>query len=1051
MKMKINGFIILFLFNIVFCQDYKYDVIKEYIPKSSLLFIENKSFKIYEYTPSCEDIFNISFDIFYNFKTNFFLYEEYENITQDDDGNFINYYDKRNLGYFYHEIISYKDLICKKKYYLILVNAYRIPSSYKISIIDERNTINLNPSLSNEYSFNNIYNEVETFIYKYNENKNVLINFNLDTNITIYENENIVYNNETNESINLLFKKNIEYKIIISTNNYNSYIDFQFFEESKYIKYDFVEQNSILLFQNTKYIFEIDISKYKTGEYIFFLINGEYSFDYYIKYQYKNKFNGNNFINFGDLLTSKNYACFLQINKEENNNIILYVESNTRYNYFFNMLNYDIKEITSSDSININKPTILYLDHYNFNNYNSFGIYSNNKFFFVESEVDEGDIYSQVTINFYSELCNIIINKKDFWRLYQKKRALIFLDVNNKNNQTTFIEFKKYNFPIFYGESKINDIYYSFSQYYQFYEGDESKSEFYFYLNYNSKYLELFYTIYGDYIGNFIREEDIKSLSDLNFDKFNETNFFNTEKDTGFLRIKSNIKPSMFKFTFFMDYEISSQKLLEPGNKYYFLVNKINYLTINSSYIGVNIPLKFRVFGLKQEQAIALILNDINYTLTNSDEFKINFYYEKNNSQLIHFDGKIERNYIIEIVIGFIDLDSCQIIDFKDSIGDLPVMNDKVGIIRIPKDLDEKFYDFTIFTLDSAYIEITYDETKYAVPDMLIQQYKVTELFKTNPYSKIKKEENKFLYITIKYGRRMFSSIYIKKQYPYSSTLKFNNINLIPKTVDDLHEEDSYYYKIKIPKTDYNYLTIQTYKRYWQLNYISTTYNEFIFVETKNIKHNYQNIKKDNNESIYINYFDTKHTNFINLVPKQKYYLDYFNHETKQHNISQIEGTNKIKVTVQSLKYYYNINILFYLVLNWENTGYNPYEVISGDKNYSDIKIIIFEDNGKSEIIEYEAEIDVDFKHQNISNFIVPIEKETNIIRTEYITERYFDFIYHSNKAYIYFIIGGACLLVIIIAIIIIIIYKKKKKKKVEEELNIHGPALLEKAENDIN
>ena len=76
----------------------------------------------------------------------------------------------------------------------------------------------------------------------------------------------------------------------------------------------------------------------------------------------------------------------------------------------------------------------------------------------------------------------------------------------------------------------------------------------------------------------------------------------------------------------------------------------------------------------------------------------------------------------------------------------------------------------------------------------------------------------------------MFSSIYIKKQYPYSSTLKFNNINLIPKTVDNLHEEDSYYYKIKIPKTDYNYLIIQTYKRYWQLNYISTTYNEFIFV-----------------------------------------------------------------------------------------------------------------------------------------------------------------------------------------------------------------------------
>ena len=303
------------------------------------------------------------------------------------------------------------------------------------------------------------------------------------------------------------------------------------------------------------------------------------------------------------------------------------------------MLSYDIKEITSNDLLKINEPTILYLDYYNFNYYNSFGIYSNDNFVFIETEVDEGGTYANIITDLiiysYSEFSNIIINKKDFKRLYEKKRALILLDSNNKKDQTTFIEFKKYNFPILYGETKISDKYYlSSSQYYQFYEGDESKSEFYFYLNYNTKYYELFFSIYGDYIGNFIREEEIKNLSDLNFDKFNETNFFNTEKYPGFLRIKSNIKPSMFKFSFLRDYEISGPKLLEPANKYYFLVDKINNLTINSYYLNKNIPLKFRVFGLKPKKTITLILDGKSYTLNNSDEFIINFYYSKINSKL---------------------------------------------------------------------------------------------------------------------------------------------------------------------------------------------------------------------------------------------------------------------------------------------------------------------------------------------------------------------------------------------------------------------------------
>ena len=360
------------------------------------------------------------------------------------------------------------------------------------------------------------------------------------------------------------------------------------------------------------------------------------------------------------------------------------------------------------------------------------------------------------------------------------------------------------------------------------------------------------------------------------------------------------------------------------------------------------------------------------------------------------------------------------------------------------------FYNCYIFKEYSAFIEITYDEIKFAVPDKWNNLNGIIELFKTNPYSIIKSEYNKFLYIAIKKDfYEICFSIFIKKQYPYSSSLEYNKINIINQISGYLYGDNAYYYKIKIPKTDYNYLTIQTFSQYWQKNYISTTYNEFILVKTGEIKHNYQNNKKDSNESMYIYYFYTKGTNFINLVEKKKYYLDYYDYKINKHNITQINGTNKIKLLVQSLKYHYNINILFYLVINWDNTGYNPYEVISGEKKISSIKTIVFEDFGQSEIIEYETEIDYDFEMNNISSFIVPIEKETNLIRTEYITGKYFDFSYYPKKTYIYYyIIGGSCLFVVIIVIIIvIIIIYKKKKKNTEGKQDFNVSYLLD----DIN
>ena len=1055
--MKINGFILLFFLNIGLCLQYKYEyeIINEYIPKSSLLFIKNKSFKIYEYTPSCEGIFNISIGIFTHKDMNFYLYDKYENINQNYDGYFINYYDAQNVWSEYNKIIRYNSLSCKKKYYLILFNMYEIPNCYKLYLINEKNTIYLNLSLSNEFYFTNVYNEQETFIYNYTENKNATIEVDETTNVTIIENEKIIYNNETRKgiSLNFLFKKNIEYKIIIYTNYSNSLIYFQFSEESKYFKINYAEQNSLILFGDRKYIFEIDISKYKTGEYIFFLLNYRYyTTNLYIKYQYKNKFNGNNYIDLGYKLYNLKYNSFIQLNNEENNNIILNIECYAKYEYYLTVLNYEIKEITSNEFLTINEPTILYLDYYNFNHYNSFGIYSNNNFFFIESEVDEADTFIYIDINFYSEFSNIIINKKDFKRFYEKRRALIFID-NNKINQTqsTFIEFKKYNFPILYRETKTKLVYSIFSQYYQFHEYDESKSEFYFYLNYNPEYKQLIYPIYGDYIANFIREKDIKTSSDFDFDKFNESNFFNSEEDIGFLRIKSHNKPSMFKYIDSEESRISDEVLLNPGNKYYFLVDKINYLTINSSFTHKIIPLKFRVFGLKSNKTITLILDDKNYILRNNVEFKIDFYHTKNKSQLIHFTGKIESNYIVEIKVGFLNFNSYNIIDYKDSLGKIKTGGKLGCIIKIPSDLDKKFYNFTILTEDMASIEITYDELYFAVPGKILQDRNVINLFKNNPYLNIKKEDNKFLFITISCARQYFGEIYIKKQFPLNLNFEYNKINVIPK-VSNYSERYNYYYKIKIPKTDYSYLTIQSYKKYNQFNYISTTYNEFNYVEIGGIKHNYQNNNKDSNESMYINYFGTRYNNYINLVPRKIYYLDYFSYKIKQHNITQKYEENKIKITLESLKYYYKLDFLFYLILNDEDVDYNPYVIISGQRNSSDMKVFIFEDNGQNEIIEYEAEIDIDFGKQNITNFIVPVDKETKIIRTEYITKNYVHFTYHPKKNYTYYIIGGCgALLIIIVIIIIISIYKKKKKNNNENNQDFHGSSLLEKSTSDIN
>ena len=131
--------------------------------------------------------------------------------------------------------------------------------------------------------------------------------------------------------------------------------------------------------------------------------------------------------------------------------------------------------------------------------------------------------------------------------------------------------------------------------------------------------------------------------------------------------------------------------------------------------------------------------------------------------------GDIEHEIIgghdkyIEIVVGNKeDFRELEIINLNDAFGNLNFDVKRARIIKVPKELDDNYYNFSIIqnTINSGfnfyYIEICYDKVEF-IPvnykDQLIKEYSNFISFSVNPYSYIpnnsKKSDEKYFYIFI--------------------------------------------------------------------------------------------------------------------------------------------------------------------------------------------------------------------------------------------------------------------------------------------------------------
>ena len=1064
-------FLYIYIFPIVISNEYNYESIKEFAPHKFIFNqMNNNSFKIFEYIPFCNNNLNSTKNIYVHVQNSqndlLYLYDDYSKIKQNERGYFINY---NGSNIIQNTLLKFENLICKKKYYFVIYKYENIliPSFVKLFIIDkECNNITLSPSLSQNFNFLKKINNIEdTFNYYYNKTKLVLINLKGAKHLKILENNKTIYdNNETNSLSKIFeFKKYTYYYILYNASHSKSQINFQFLDESKFIKHNFNKEPFILL-NEYKYYFEIDLSDYKIGDYIVISVYGNDILSYIIlKYQYKNKFKENNLINLGKC----NNFNYIPIKKEVEDSLILYIESHTDNFQSFNMLDIfknKVQEITTENNLLIKEPTLLFINCYSFNDLNSFIFYSNNPYYSYEQ-----GIFNEISTSYDNvKYKNITIIDQYNNDILTFKRILILF---NSKNESTF-EIKKLNYPIL---NEKSDRHYTKDQYFQLCQGNNSYNELYFHINNEiyfekgSEHPEAFNSIFGNYDSFFINEDNIKTISDFDFNKIDYINNLKINNKNGYLKIKCK-EPTMIKH---MIQNGNYKKHLNTGKRYFIVPTYEDYsFTFNEEYINKNISLKFIVYGLQKKETIKLIIDNNIYNL-NNEPFEINIFYEKYDKNLIifNFDKNIFNHISIEIIVGFIqeDLDKFKQIDFIESFGELQIEGKKGVIIKIPEDFNENLYNFSIISpnrysfLD---IQIVYDKIEFAVPrDIVGYLYtpSITPLFNINPYSIVSKEElstdKKFFFITIYNDKENSEIIFIKKSKIYSD-IQLNKINILPKLIGD---DKKYYYKIEIPKGDYNILLVQSLTQ--GENYKNSLFKNNIYYSTltKGYFINFPINKNDYNSS-YINYYDTSDTGFINFIIKNEFiFKNKYNNQQFNPEISQIKGTNKLKIKMNSLSYYDSNIYNYYFIINIDDKIPIIYSVIFDHKRLDASQkqqMIIVEDDGTKEIVEYEIKIDIELYNNPSDNImvVVPVQKEINIINFECISKNSFSYIipntisknYENNSfSNFLYILGGIILIILIIIVIIVIIFFLKKNKNTNDR--VERNALNEELNNIDN
>jgi len=1029
----------------------EYEVIDEFVPK--LIFSHMTIDKIFKYNLLCgnnRNETNIYFQAMTDYRYNFdlYFYDDFTKIKKDKYGYYTNYTLSKKIN---DSVTIFNNITCNKDYYFTITNIFsvwkEVPAFIQISIInDETYNFNLSPLLSQDYI---LYPResmlfLESLYYCFNESKYAIIDY--DGYLRIEENgENI----SNKDNLNIIeFKKDLEYKIVYES---KSPIHIHFYNEKSFYKFN-KEDFPIMLFgyENESY-YEVNISDYEVGDYILFhTFSGK---NWNIKYQYKSEFSNNNFIDLGE------YCGFnyIPIKKTKNeSSLLLYI----KYNYgnklsIINIVKEDVMEIVSDFNSSVNGPKFLFLDNDKFNNLNSFVIESNKKFFLFKQNIN---FLITMDKNGYN---NIYISKENEKNALINKRIFIYLN----STDSYHLVIKKYNFLI-----SENDYISNGHEYLDLCQGEEPKSELYYYKS--SNIIELFTPVLGSFDLFFINKDEIKTLSDFDFSKILEEKDFISRIQNGYLKIVCK-EPTLIKHSYIR--YIDEDSTLTSGKRYIFSTNKIpKNITLSDSLIGKNISLKFSMYGTKNNEQIKLNLNGSESILSNMAlEFELESYLDIR-SYIINFEigDDIKEEKLIEIVVGTKeDLSDYQIKNLNESLGNLNINKGKGIIIKVPKEYNEIYYNYSIIQnmlsyRHRYYIDISYDKIEYMIlkiknlgfNDEDIYEYShFVHLFKVNPYSYIpnnsKKSEEKFFYILLfNYGQDNYN-IFIKKPKLFTN-LNLKKINSFPQLKG---EDEKYYYKIPVPNVDYKSLLIQT-----DINYNTNTFSlskdnkiysldasflngyDFTIIYIYSLYYIPIDKKDRLNKNIYLNYFGNSlsdgYARFISGDESILYKIDKT--FTFEWNITQKEETNKLILKLKSYSYYIKRHAIYYLIINESDDEKIIFSALTEERNFGVYKMMFkVEDNGENEYFQTELEIDkelIDCEPDHYSNrmIFVPVDKETNLV---YIHLKAYNTFLYKNIKYTYIIIIIIVIAIyILILIICILIYRKKKKEKsnnIEDEI----------------
>ena len=270
-------FIIFLLFLCFFkVKVYDYETLEELMPKTIFL-NKSDSYVIMKYKALCakDHSTNINFQTTGNFYSLFgyvYLYDDLSKATRNKNGYFVDFNEQNRL---YNNII-FNNITCQKDYYFIILYFETYPhlynNYYQVTIINEEtNIFNLSPISSQYYTFFQRQQKLsENFIYEFNETRYAFIQIE-EGNLKIKDNDAIIFDNNGGKFDKIFeFQKNKKYYLYFSASSTDFPIHFQFYNESKFFKYN-KNNNLIMLYGSYKtYYLEIDISDYHIGEYIYF-------------------------------------------------------------------------------------------------------------------------------------------------------------------------------------------------------------------------------------------------------------------------------------------------------------------------------------------------------------------------------------------------------------------------------------------------------------------------------------------------------------------------------------------------------------------------------------------------------------------------------------------------------------------------------------------------------------------------------------------------------------------------------------------------------------